>query len=262
MNSQQQFAAALLAPDAPCPAGLTTWNGSDPAARFAVHRNNLLSSLIEALAEAYPVVRALVGDEFFRAMAQVYVRAAPPRSPVLALYGEDYATFIEGFEPAAGLPYLADVARLEALRVRAYHAADRPALAVQEIAAALTTPERLSALLIQLQPALGVLSSPYAVVSLWAAHQGLLAIETVDPGRPEHALVLRHALEVEVIGVPAAGVRFIRCLQAGLPLGDAAAQAQGADPAFDLSAMLALLIRSGSITQLHPPLPATRGQPL
>ncbi|MGH8352133.1 MAG: DNA-binding domain-containing protein [Pseudomonas sp.] len=262
MSTQQSFAAALLDPDSPCPAGLKTWNGSDPASRFAVYRNNLINSLIDALVDTYAVVHALVGDEFFRAMAHVYVQSSPPRSRILARYGEDFAAFLEGFEPASGLPYLADVARLEALRVRAYHAADTPALAAHEIAAALATPERLSALVIHLQPALGVLGSPFAVVSLWAAHQGVLAIEAVDPQQPEYALVLRPAMEVEVMRLPAGGARVIQCLRQGVPLGSAAAQAQTADPAFDLSAQLALLIRTGSITHLHPPLPATEGQPL
>jgi len=262
MSTQQAFAAALLDPDSPGPAGLKTWNGSDPASRFAAHRNNVIHSLIDALAATYPVVQELVGDEFFRAMARIYVQSAPPRSPILARYGEDFAAFLEGFEPAGGLPYLADVARLEALRVQAYHAADRPALAAQELAAALATPECLSELVIQLQPALGVLSSPFAVVSLWAAHQGELALETVDPQRPEHTLVLRNTLEVEVMRLQAAGARFIQCLQQGVPLGHAAARAQSADPDFDLSAHLALLIRTGVITHLHPSHPATQGQPL
>ncbi|MBK6864396.1 MAG: putative DNA-binding domain-containing protein, partial [Ideonella sp.] len=41
------FARALLQPDAPCPAGLKTWNGSDPAKRFAVYRNNVVVSLVD-----------------------------------------------------------------------------------------------------------------------------------------------------------------------------------------------------------------------
>ncbi|VXC23142.1 conserved hypothetical protein [Pseudomonas sp. 8AS] len=261
MNSQQRFAAALLDPDAPCPPGLKAWNGCDPSKRFAVYRNNVIHSLIDALGETYPVVRELVGEAFFAAMARVYMHAAPPRSPVLAQYGEDFAAFLGGFEPAAGLPYLADVARLEALRVRAYHAADAPVLEARELAAVLARPECLGPLLFQLQPALGLLSSPFAVVSLWAAHQGVLAIEAVDPWQPEHALVLRNALEVEVIRVPAGGARFIHCLQQGVPLGDAAAQAQDTEPSFDLSAQLALLIRNGAIARLHP-LPPPQGQPL
>ena len=54
MNNQAAFAQALLDPDLPCPSGLCTWNGSDPARRFAVYRNNVVVSLIDALADIVP----------------------------------------------------------------------------------------------------------------------------------------------------------------------------------------------------------------
>ena len=74
-RAQSAFADALLDPARPCPPGLRTWNGSDPARRLAVYRNNVVSSLIDALADTFPVVQRLVGTEFFRAMAGVF---APP----------------------------------------------------------------------------------------------------------------------------------------------------------------------------------------
>ena len=70
---QPDWAAALLDPERPAPPGLRAWNGSDPARRFAVHRNNVVASLVSALADGFPVVQALVGEEFFRAMAAVFV---------------------------------------------------------------------------------------------------------------------------------------------------------------------------------------------
>lgn len=91
LPAQAALAAALLDPRVSCPGGLRAWNGSDPDRRFAVHRNNVVSSLIEAMAETFPVVRALVGPEFFHAMAGVFVRQHPPRSRVLAHYGCDFA---------------------------------------------------------------------------------------------------------------------------------------------------------------------------
>ena len=124
MSIQQAFALALLAPDANCPEGVFSSNGAEPASRFAVYRNNVHSALINALAAAYPVARQLVGEEFFRAMAGLYVQAHPPISPLISEYGSTFADFIQAFEPASSVPYLADVARLERLRVRAYHAAD------------------------------------------------------------------------------------------------------------------------------------------
>ena len=97
---QAEFAAALLDAERPVPAGLCAWNGSDPARRFAVYRNNVIVSLVAALADTFPVLRQLVGDEFFDAMAGLYVRAHPPTSPVLAHYGEGLADWLAAFEPA------------------------------------------------------------------------------------------------------------------------------------------------------------------
>ena len=128
MSLYDTFASALLTPDLPCPEGLFSSNGADPASRFAVYRNNVHNGLINALATAYPVTLQLVGDDFFRAMARLYVQACPPTSPMISEYGSGFARFIQGFDPAARVPYLADVARLERLRVRAYHAADTPPL--------------------------------------------------------------------------------------------------------------------------------------
>jgi len=173
------FAEALLARDFDCPPGLRTWNGSDPGTRFAVYRNNLIVSLVDALADTYPVVQEMVGVEFFRAMAREFVRVQPPASPVLAHYGAGFAEFIEDFPPAADLPYLPDLARLELMRVEVYHAADDT-------------------------PALRLLHSRHAVASLWAAHQADdvdAALALVDPAVAEIALVLRSGLDVLVLRI-------------------------------------------------------------
>ncbi len=255
MNMQTPFAAALLDPARPCPDGLVTWNGSDPAKRFQVYRNNVIVSLVDALADTFAVAQQLVGEAFFRAMARLYACAHPPRSPVLALYGADFPAFIEGFPPAVGLPYLADVARLEYLRVRAYHAADASPVDPAALAALLMDESTLPALRLRLHPSLAVLPSDAAVVSLWAAHQGVGALEEVIPEVPETALILRQGLEVDVRQIPAAAGAFIATLGAGLPLGQAAAKATALDGGFDLAGALGLLLQNSAITALNPVLP-------
>jgi len=241
--TQRDLAAALLDPAHPIPAGLVAWNGSDPVARFAVHRNNVVVSLVAALAETFPVVRELVGAEFFAAMAGLYVAEQPPASPVLAHYGDGFADWVARFEPAAALPWLADLARLERARVRAYHAADAPVLGADAIALRLADPSRLPQARLALQPSLCLVVSPYAIVSIWAAHQGQGRLEDVDPGRGECALVLRVGDEVVVQAIAPAAATFCGRLLRGLSLGEAAA----IDAAHDLRASLALLIGQGAI---------------
>lgn len=245
------FAHALLRPQSPCPAGLKTWNGSDPAQRFAVYRNNIVVSLVDALADSFPVVQALVGEDFFRAMAAEFARGNPPRSPVLAWYGAGFADFVEGFPPAAGLPYLADVARLEWLRVEAWHAADADPLPLAEMAAQLADNAALPALRLALHPSLRLLRSAHPVVSLWSAHQAedvSAAIGAIDFADAEAALVVRDGLDVAILRIEAGAVEFVDKLMRGVALGEAAA---AAGP-FDLAATLGLLLRSGAIIEAAP----------
>jgi len=256
MSHCQGFADSLLAPQASCPPGLSTWNQSDPGRRFAIYRNNVLVSLIDALADTCPVTQALVGEAFFRGMAAVFARANPPQSPVMANYGQGFAEFIEGFPAAAGVPYLADVARLEMLRVQSCHAADAAPVSPAELALLASTPERLPAARFTLHPSLRHLVSPHAVVSLWAAHQADdvdTALADLDTARPESALVIRVGLDVEITRIATGTAIFIRHLHHGLGLGAAAGRAVEADPAFDLTDALSLLVGAGAITEITAP---------
>lgn len=250
--SQSSFAAALLDPDLPAPVGLTAWNGSDPAQRFRVYRNNVIVSLIDALADSFEVTQELVGEQFFRAMARLYAYAHPPQSRLMAFYGAGFPDFIESFPPAAGLPYLADVARLEYRRIVAYHAADVPGVSAEAVAAALADETALPSLAVTLHPSLSVLTSNSAVVSLWAAHQGILDLSTVAPDTSEIALILRHGLDVEVQQISGAVGVFLCELQAEASLGRAAAEAMAIEADFDLVSILGLLLQKSAITALNP----------
>lgn len=256
MNTQTDFARALLDPGAPLPSGLTSWNGSDPALRFAVYRNNVVLSLIDALADTFPVMQELVGEEFFRAMAKVYVQSSPPRSRLMAYYGSAFPDFVADFAPAAALPYLADVARLEMARVQAYHAADARAIKPDQLQAVLAEAQQLMALRCALHPSVHVIQSSHAICSLWAAHQGLLDLAAVDSDEPQSALVFRDALEVQIVSLSTGSAAFVSAVQRGQSLPEAAGLAESADQAFDLAATLAQLIRLQLITHIHTEVPS------
>src|SRR5260370_38424589 len=123
---ETSFADALLNGDGRIPRGVTAHNAAVPARRFAVYRNNVVVGLGKALKSRFPAVEKIVGKEFFAAMARVFVTEQPPRSPLLATYADDFPAFIAAFEPARDLPYLADVARLEAARTPSSPPADAP----------------------------------------------------------------------------------------------------------------------------------------
>ncbi|MBV8752521.1 MAG: putative DNA-binding domain-containing protein [Hyphomicrobiales bacterium] len=99
------------------------------AERFAVHRNNAVTTLVGALCRVYPVVEKLVGAEFFAAAARAFIDRHPPRTAYLNHYGAEFADFLGAFPAAAEIVYLSDVARFEWAVHGVLNAPDAPALA-------------------------------------------------------------------------------------------------------------------------------------
>jgi len=244
---QRQFAKSLLQAELPPPAVLHAPEGADPAHRFGVYRNNVVVGLVRALETRFPVVARLVGAEFFRAMAQSYVTEDPPRSPILFRYGSTFPAFIEQFEPAADLPYLADVARLELARGRAYHAADARPLQPEAFAA--LDADQLAGTGVRFHPSLEVLTSAFPVVSIWRAHQAEDE-PRLSSFEPEAALVIRPELDVEVHVLPRGGYQFLTALTQGASLARAAAIATSEVPSFHAVKNLGVMIEARAVTKL------------
>lgn len=239
MHLQDEFANALLSATSPVPSCVSGAAVRRADRRFAVYRNNVAVSLVEALGSRFPVVKRLVGDEFFRALAHAYILREPPFSPLLIHYGETFPSFIEEFEAAKPLPYLADVARLEFARGRAYHAADIDPLPAEAFAK--LPDEDVSATRVTLHPSVAVLASAYPVLSIWETNQ-VDAVGAVQAWGSETTLVARPFLEVETLRLGAGVDTFLLALQSGAGIGEAAEAASAAAPRFDAAEGLATLI--------------------
>jgi hypothetical protein len=242
------FAAALLDPELAPASDIVGPRGKAAIKRYAVYRNNVTVSLIDALAATYPAVQRLVGADFFRAMARFHLRASPPTSPLLLEYGRDFPAFIATYEYARDLPYLADVARVERAWLDAYHAADMDPLAAAALAD--IAPEGLAEIRLVAHPATRILRSAYSATSIFAANRGAEAPERLDASEAEDALVTRPDMEVAVRRLPPGGAVFVTSLVGGATLGEAAADAFAEASNFDLGASLAGMIEAGAFTSL------------
>lgn len=246
-NAQAAFAEALQSA-----------KGEEVATRFlagdaernrallALYRGNVVANHTGAMTNSFPVLRQVVGEEFFDGLARAYRRERPSRGGNLDEAGEDFASFLAGFEPARELPYLADLAALEWAVARAWRAADAASVASEWLSG--FDMESLAAARPSLQPAFQVLGSECPIVQIWrqhqAFHEGGLAIRLEEA---ECACVWRDAQGVGVAAITPAERAFWLSLGAGETIGAALQVAVQTDSNFDFAACLGFALQHGLI---------------
>jgi hypothetical protein len=245
-----QFASALVDPLAPLPRNITAHSGVVLAERFAVYRNNVFASLIDALAERFAVTLAVVGEEFFRAMAHTFVQQSRPTSAVLHEYGDDFPRFIAAFPPAASLPWLEDLARLEVLWSQSWGAAEAPALSLESLNA--LSPEELLSACMVLHPSVRILRSMAPIASLWQAHQAADPDLSTIQWRAEDVLITRPLAQVQLTQLAPGVAAFAHGLATGDTVEVAAEAALSTHPDFEIGPALAGIINSGFAMELRP----------
>ena len=253
---QQQFGDALF--DRGHESGLAPQLAAGGVERLALYRGNLGAGWERALGAAFPVVRQLVGEEFFEGLARAYGKATPSHDPDLAGFGTRFADFLDGFAPASALPYLPDMARLEWAVHRACLAPDALAAGIEVLAQ--LSPQALDAARFTLHPSLALLRSRWALAPLWQAHQPDGPALPPDVAAPCVALVLRPRWTVQVVALDRreaiarerllAGDSFGQALDAMLACGEDGGDGEGG-AAPDIGAMLQGWFRLGVVASVE-----------
>lgn len=241
MNSA--FATALLDPARPVPKDVVNPDGSPAAKRFAVYRNNVAVGLSDALELSFPVIRQLLGADFFRAMAGVFLRRYPPQSPLMMFYGAALPGFLAGFPPVAHLPYLPDLARLELAIRHAYHAADSTPMDTAILGG--MDPNALIRSIPHFAPAVQLLHSEWPIHAIWLVNKNPRAPKPV--AGPQAVLVTRAGFDPTLHPLDPITAQVVRLLLAGNSFSAALA---AAPPDFDLAGVLTLLLAQGAMTGL------------
>ena len=121
-DTQAAFAAHLSGRDRPELVAAIGGDSRTALQRLQLHRHHVTRSVGTALAATFPTVAAVVGQEFLGLLARDFMVGTALGDPVLSRHGEHFPQFVAAKQDTLGLPYLADVARLDwALNV-AFHA--------------------------------------------------------------------------------------------------------------------------------------------
>lgn len=246
-DSSVHFSEALLEPESPLPRGIVGPDGKPAPKRFNVYRNNVVVSLCEALGKTYPSIKALLGEDYFNALARAFVSRTPPQSPVLIWYGAEFPDFVETFPPLEAYPYLADVARAEWAWLQAYHAEDAAPMDPAELGA--LPPDEVGDARFRRHPAAWVIFTAWPVLDLLRANRFDEEVE-IDLGTAQPVLITRPELDVELTLLRPGADLFLQGLFNGQSLGEAALAAQENCPDFSLSDSLSDCLSNGAFQGL------------
>jgi hypothetical protein len=216
---------------------------------LSVYRNTVTRGSIDVLAAAFSTLVSLVGEDWFRAAAAVYVAEHRPSTPSLLRYGEGFADWLASFPPAHDTPYLSAVAQLDRLWWDAYFAAEAealdPAVLSQLDASALQSTA------LALHPSVRLAAFDYNLASLWLARR-----DTGQPSEfeiaadPETILIVRNGLDVASWLITPADHAFLAACQDGESIMTAAGRALAMDPAASFPDILAAHLSTGIFSGL------------
>jgi hypothetical protein len=232
--------------DGPCGAHVVA-DGIAGEARLNIHRNTFIANLTTALRLVYPAIHRLVGALFFENAARFFIEAQPPQSAWLDEYGAGFPEFLAGFAPAASLPYLPWVARIERAINTALHATDAAPVELSDLAAISATDQDDIAFVPH--PSIGLVAADYPVDAIWQAvlaeDDAALAAIDLAAGRV-WLMVERNPSGVEVLRLPEPEWRFLSELCASRPLQEAI----DAAPEIDAASLLAGHLAAGRFVRL------------
>ncbi|GAB5446273.1 HvfC/BufC family peptide modification chaperone [Gymnodinialimonas sp.] len=239
------FVTALADAKSPPPDGLCNPFGGPAGKRFDVYRNNVAVSLTEALETGFPTVCKLVGPDFFRATAGIFLRAHPPEDPRLVLYGGRFPGFLARFEHTQPFPYLPDIARFDLGMRQSYHAADAPPLNVGTLSS-----NDVMDLRPRLAPATLILQSRFAILDIWRFNH----VEGAPkPGTAAQDVILtRPEFDPEPHLLPKGGHTLARHLKGKMTLSEALVATLAIEPDADASALISVFLSTGALTLTSP----------
>lgn len=245
------FSAALDGDDR----SLAPWWGDAERglAGLSVYRNTVAKGCADALTGLFPAVTAVVGPDWMRGAAARFAAEHPPARASLIDYGEAFPDWLAVFEPAADMPFLPGLARLDRMWSEAHLAADAAPLEAQALAA--LTPEDFAVVRAVLHPSARLAAFDDGLPTLWSglrAEEGPPDELALDP-EPQAVLIVRPGGAVSHHTLSPGALAFLIACAADESLGEAAAVALAEEPDLDLSQAFAALIVAGAFSALQFP---------
>ena len=206
--------------------------------RLKIYRNHIVTTLSEVLVMSFPLVEILVGEDFLKTAAKLYLFDNPPTEACLDRYGSGFPDFLKGYEHANALPYLADVARLDWLMNEVRCAKDDNTVTINDLAQ--LPPEQYEETIFKLKNSVQLLHSDFPLAAIYnfcKEKSGDDAQLNIDD-EESFILITRMEWDPTVFNLEASEYHFFSQLQEEKPLGECLEQTMEAYPDFNFAEFL------------------------
>jgi hypothetical protein len=225
-------------------------DGIEPATRLDIYRNNVQAGFTTTLALEFPVVRRLVGEDYFEQLALAFLACHPSTSGDLHHVGAPFASFLRSEFAGTGYPYLPDVARLEWAYQECLIAEKSDPLDPRTLRA--VPADVYGRLRFSLRPACRLVHSRFPVLRIWEVNQPEIpSVELVDLSTgPDFLLLIRNNRRMNVRRIEKADYRLLADFAAGKSLEEALELNLGRNATFDLGSALRRCFALGALTEM------------
>jgi uncharacterized protein (UPF0276 family) len=209
--------------------------------RIWVYQNNVFGALQDYLEEVYPATRGVVGADFFKQMAQVFIQQSPPSTGNIHSYGEGFSGLCRSFEGLENLPYLFDLIAYEWALHKCYFATVSDALEPSSM-----PQEELLTSAVIYNDSVALICSDYPIYEI--QRQSLPSFKdqvSIDLQQSQDSLLIyKRDHQVQCLAIDAEQTSFLQALQRNQNLLQAIEGLQGSISADALSTTLSLVFES------------------
>lgn len=160
-----------------------------PEQRLQIYAHAYKARLVEVLAEDFPVLHSMVGDDMFEEICVGYIDLYPSQHPSLRFFGQHMSAYLKKTKPYNDIIPAIEMAEFEWAFNDVFDAPDREPVTVEQVAA--IQPEAWTTLRIKLQPSFKMHLFKWNTPAVWTT-----VTEGVEkPMRPQEYPTPSHCIQ-------------------------------------------------------------------
>ncbi len=247
---QSQLCSEILCGENTSVQTLVEQRGFQATQRINVYRNNIFATLTETLSNIFPVSCAMVGEEFFKSMARIYIRSHTTDSGNLHDFGEHLPSFIESMPELRNYPYLSALAEIDWACHRAFHSASATALDISSLGD--FSPDSYEDLQFEFHPSIHTIKSKFPIFDIWnfATSNGHADTTPDLNSEGQQVLIHRQKSGVKVVNIEDDLFQMINLLRKHKTLAETFTSILKLNPDYNLKEGLNRLFSFGAVSTI------------